>query len=851
MPERFLANNRQVCFRLLLFSFPVNTNTDEWKEKWRVIVIQAVIMAGGSGTRLRPLTCDLPKPMVPVLNRPVMSYTVDLLKKHGIENIAVTLAYLPGKIQDFYGSGEEMGVKFQYFVEDVPLGTAGSVMNTGDFLRGTFIVISGDALTDLDISAALEFHRQRRSMATLVLHCQAIPLEYGVVVTDKEGRITRFLEKPSWGEVFSDTVNTGIYILEPEVMEYCRKGEQADFSKDLFPRLMKDNVPMYGWVTPGYWCDIGDLRSYRQAQFDLLEGKVAVEIGGTEKSSGFWVEGSAEIAEDVEITPPVYIGGNCVLEPGIRLGPFTVINDCCQVGSGSSLKQTVVWKHTRLGTNVECRGATICSNVSLDSGARLFEDSVLGNGILAEENVTIRPGAKVWPGKIISDGTEISDNLVWGSRLGRRLFGRKDISGLFNVEVTPEFASRLGSAFAVQAGKRECIIISADNHQASALVADSLGVGILAAGSRVIRCSGLAAPVARYAVRQYRAGGGIHVRLDVHRKNRVHLEFFDSLGANIDRGRERKLEAAFNNQDYQRAAATEVEIVERSNDILRLYFAQGARELRALGPGKSGPQVVLGAESDHISFLATAYLSHIGCTVTRGGYSPAAVSARVQDVSASLGVHLSADGEGLVLVDDEGRLVDSEEYRALSTWIALQAKGSSVVLPHDAAQAIRDMAARSQAILIPAKTRPGEIMAEMRRLDHDSRVALQFTLFFDGIQAAGIIADYLVAKNTSLRGIFAQLPALHCRKTAVSCLWTEKGRVLRELANGHSPEEMELNEGVKITGEKGWALVLPDSEKPQFNIFTEGHNEEFAQELATEYSEKVRSLLNKGPKQQS
>lgn len=838
-------------FRLLLFSFPVNTNTDKWKENWRVIVIQAVIMAGGSGTRLRPLTCDLPKPMVPVLNRPVMSYTVDLLKKHGIEDIAVTLAYLPGKIQDFYGSGIDSGVSLQYFVEEVPLGTAGSVMNTGDFLRGTFIVISGDALTDLDISAALEFHRQHHSPATLVLHRQAIPLEYGVVITDNRDRITRFLEKPGWGEVFSDTVNTGIYILEPEVMEYCRKGEQADFSKDLFPRLMKDNVPMYGWVTPGYWCDIGDLRSYRQAQFDLLEGKVAAEIEGMEQSSGFWVGEGTDMAEDVEIIPPVYIGRNCVLEPRVRLGPCTIINDYCHVESGSSLKRTVAWKHTRVGPNVECRGATICSNVSLDSGTRLFEDAVLGNGILAEENVTIRPGAKVWPGKIISDGTEVSNNLVWGSRLGRRLFGRKDISGLFNVEATPEFACRLGSAFAVQAGKRECFVISADNHQASALLADALGVGILAAGFRVIRCSGLAAPVARYAVRQYGAGGGIHVRLDVHRKNRVHLEFFDSLGSNIDRGRERKLEAAFNNQDYQRADAADVEIVERSNDILRLYFAQGARELRALGPGKSGPRVVLGAESDQISFLASAYLSHIGCTVKRGGDSPASVSAKMQEVSASMGVYLSADGEGLVVVDDEGRLVDSEDYRALSTWIALQTKGSSIVLPHDAAQAIRDMALRSQAHLIPAKTGPGEIMAEMRRRDHDPRVALQFTLFFDGIQAAGIIADYLAANDTSLREIFAKLPALHCRKAAVPCMWTEKGRVLRELADGHNPEEMELNEGVKIMGEKGWALVLPDSEKPQFNIFTEGHSEEFAQELAAEYSEKVRSLLNKGPKQQS
>lgn len=836
----------QPRFSLLQFVLSVNTNTD-MKKIAGGIVIRAVIMAGGSGTRLRPLTCDLPKPLVPIVNRPVMSYTVDLLKKHGIENIAVTLAYLPGKIKDYYGAGEEFGVNMQYFVEDTPLGTAGSVKNTGDFLQDTFVVISGDALTDLDLSAALDFHKQRRSQATLVLHRQPIPLEYGVVITDAQGRITRFLEKPSWGEVFSDTVNTGIYILESGVMDYLTPGQKYDFSKDLFPRLLAEGIPLYGYVTEGYWCDIGDLSSYRQAQFDALEGKVDINIAAVEKEPGIWVGEECRLADTVELQAPVYLGRGCMVEEGVKLGPYTVINDFCRVEEGASLKRTVVWKYTLLGQKVECRGATVCDKVSLATGVRVFEDAVVGSGTILEPGVTLRPGVKVWPGKQVVEDTELRQNLVWGSRLSRRLFGRKDIKGQFNVEVTPEFASRLGSAFAALAGKPELFVVTGDYLEASALVADGLTAGILACGSRVMRAAGLAAPMTRFAVRHYQAWGGIHVRMDGIKKNHVHLEFFGATGANLDRSAERKLEAVFNSDDFQRVAAEVVASAEQNNEILRLYFAEGASGLRVLRPGKTGPVVAVGAETEQIAFLASSFLAYIGCVVKKGGGSAAAVSGAVLDNSADFGVFLGADGEGVALVTETGVQVSPEEYRALCTALALETRGRALVLPHDTPQAIRDMA-KGRADLVPVKSAPGEMMAEMMRRRKDRRVALQYILHFDGIQAAGRIADFLASRKGKLSQVLAELPELYVKNLVIPCQWGEKGRVLRELVDQHSSEQLELQEGVKIRNDKGWTLVLPDSEKPQFNIYAEGHSEEFAQELAAEFTRKVSSLLGKNIK---
>ena len=262
--------------------------------------MKAVIMAGGEGTRLRPLTCNRPKPMVPVAGRPVMEHIVRLLKSHGMDKIAVTLQYLPDHICEYFGDGSQFDVRMRYYTENKPLGTAGSVKNAEDFLDETFLVISGDALTDVDLTKAISFHREKGAFATLILKRVDVPLEYGVVVTDGEGKIIRFLEKPGWGEVFSDTVNTGIYILSPEIFDYYKKDQVFDFGRDLFPLLMKEKRSMYGYVTDDYWCDIGDIEAYMQACFDILDGRVRVDIPGIEIKQGYGLTGDyrREVRQD-------------------------------------------------------------------------------------------------------------------------------------------------------------------------------------------------------------------------------------------------------------------------------------------------------------------------------------------------------------------------------------------------------------------------------------------------------------------------------------------------------------------------------------------------------------------------
>ena len=300
--------------------------------------MKAVIMAGGEGSRLRPLTCDRPKPKVPVMNRPLMEYGVELLQRHGFRESAVTLQYLPEKIRDHFGDGRRFGVNLHYFVEEEPLGTAGSVKNAASLLDETFVVVSGDALTDFDLTAAVEFHRARNAAATLVLKSVENPLEYGVVMIDPEGRINRFLEKPGWGEVFSDTVNTGIYILEPEVLSLVEAGRMFDFSKDLFPRLLKMGEPLFGCVLDGFWCDIGDLREYLRAHRAILGGEVRLRLQGRQCGKGIWVEEDVSIHPRAQLSGPLYLGAGCRLEAGARIDGDTVLGSHTRVAERATVR---------------------------------------------------------------------------------------------------------------------------------------------------------------------------------------------------------------------------------------------------------------------------------------------------------------------------------------------------------------------------------------------------------------------------------------------------------------------------------------------------------------------------------
>src|SRR2546429_1780475 len=278
-------------------------------------------MAGGEGTGLRPLTSNQPKPMVPIVGKPCMEHILELVREHGFEDVIVTVAFLPQAIRSYFGDGESLGLSMEYSVEESPLGTAGSVRLASDRLGETFLVISGDALCDIDLGELVAFHREKQAAVTIGLKSVDNPLEFGIVVTDEDGRVERFLEKPSWGQVFSDTINTGIYVLEPEVMRHVPTDRPFDYSKELFPLLLEMGRPLYGYVMDEYWQDIGNLDQFRQANFDALDEAVSLNVPGIRLRGNVWLGEGVELDDLEQIEAPAFVGNYPRVPPGAPVAP--------------------------------------------------------------------------------------------------------------------------------------------------------------------------------------------------------------------------------------------------------------------------------------------------------------------------------------------------------------------------------------------------------------------------------------------------------------------------------------------------------------------------------------------------
>src|SRR5215813_1146529 len=351
--------------------------------------MKAVVMAGGEGSRLRPLTVKRPKPMVPIVGKPVMEHILNLLKRHGITEVVVTVQYLASNIEDYFGNGSQFGMRITYSREDTPLGTAGSVKNAEEQLTEPFLVISGDALTDYNLTGIIEYHQEKKSLATLMLAHVPNPLEYGVIITNEDGHITEFLEKPSWGEVFSDTINTGIYVLDPQIFSYFEKDKQFDFSQELFPMMLRKGDPIYGYIANGYWCDVGNLAEYMRANADVLQGRVNVQISGTDLGGGVWAEDGVEVAPDAQIFGPVWLGHDAKIKDNVMIhgpsavGPYAIVDDRAQID------RSVVWSNSYIGERAELRGALVGTSNSIKSKAVMFEGAVIGDHSVINEGAII------------------------------------------------------------------------------------------------------------------------------------------------------------------------------------------------------------------------------------------------------------------------------------------------------------------------------------------------------------------------------------------------------------------------------------------------------------------------------
>jgi len=831
--------------------------------------MRAVLMAGGSGTRLRPLTCDLPKPMVPILNRPIAEHIINLLKRHDITQIIATLHYLPDVMKDYFQDGSEFGVSIEYVVEeDQPLGTAGCVKNIAEWLDETFLVISGDSITDLDIGAAIAFHRKKQAKATLILARVPNPMEFGVVITDTDARISHFLEKPSTGEIFSDTVNTGIYILEPEVLEYLPCSEEADFSKDLFPLLLREDEPMYGYIAEGYWCDVGNLETYREAQYDALYGKVKLEIDYHERQTGLWVGQNTYIDPSASIEAPAVIGSHCRIGPNAIIEAGTVIGDNVTIGAGADLKRPILWNGVMIGDETYLAACVIARGTRVERRSQILEGAIVGALSTVGEEAQISAGVRVWPSKRIESGAILNINLIWGNTAHRNLFGQRGVSGLANIDITPEFAVKLGASYGSTLKPGSQVIVSRDQRSVSRMVSRSIIGGLMSVGVHIQNLQATAIPISRIMAPKMGVVGGIHVRIHPDRPDTILIEFFDEKGISISKAKEKKIEGAYFKEDIRRVSIPEIGNMAYPAGVLDVYRKSFETQLNIEAIRTSCSKIVIDYAYGVSGAILPEILGKFACdaVVLNASLRQTAVSTQereallhqlgqvVEALKASLGVQVFANGEQFILVDEGGIPIRGEQLTALMVHAILTAHPrGTVVVPVNASSAVEQIARRHDGKVIRTKATPTALMEAVQTnpnvvLGGSGETGFIFPQLHPGFDAMFSVAkllEMLTIQERSLAQIRVELPRVCHKFIALRCPWKVKGSLMRYLVETYSHEKLDLKDGVKIINphNDNWILILPDAGEPLIHIYANGEDRDWVDLSLREYRQRVQQFI--------
>ncbi|HVB62649.1 MAG TPA: mannose-1-phosphate guanyltransferase, partial [Ktedonobacteraceae bacterium] len=832
--------------------------------------VKAVVMAGGEGSRLRPLTIRRPKPMVPIAGKPVMEHILNLLKRHGITEVVVTVQYLASNIEDYFGNGSQLGMRITYSREDIPLGTAGSVKNAEDQLTEPFLVISGDALTDYDLTALIAYHREKQSMATLMLAHVPNPLEYGVIITNEDGHIAQFLEKPSWGEVFSDTINTGIYVIDPKVFTYFEKNKPFDFSQELFPMMLRNGDPIYGYIAEsGYWCDVGNLAEYMRANADVLQRRVEAEIPAKNVGGNIWCEAGVEIAEDAQLYGPIYLAHDCKIKAGAiihgpsTIGHYTIVDERAQID------RSIVWNNSYIGERAELRGALVGSSTSIKSKAVMFEGSVIGDNSIVQEGAIIQPNVKIWPDKEIESGAVVNTSIIWGSQGRRGLFSRFGVTGLVNVDLTPDFATKLGGAYGAILAKGSVVCINRDSHQRTPrMIKRAVIAGLPSAGVNVQDINQVPIPVARYFIRTTDAVGGVHVRLSPYDRRVIDMKFFDQNGLDINKTTERKLENLFFREDFRRVDVDEIGAIDvLENAVVINRYMKGfskAVDYEIVRKGKF--QLVIDYANGSTTQLLPGIFDRLGCELVVLNASPdesrlarsyeevakdlTRLATITSSLGANLGIHIDPGGENISVVDDRGRVVDGTKMLAAMASLFLRHyRGGTVAAPVTAPNALQYIAQRYEGHIQHTKVLRHAMMTAATRegvvLVGDGVGGFVMPILhpaFDGMLAIAKLLELLAVFHTRLSDVVDDLPPYYMSTTRVTCPWEYKGKVMRILSEQYRERRAKPIDGIKIELGKEWVLVLPDADRPLFHIVAESVSNDQAQALAEKYARVVSGL---------
>jgi mannose-1-phosphate guanylyltransferase / phosphomannomutase len=828
--------------------------------------MQAVVMAGGAGTRLRPLTTAVPKALLPIVGQPMLARVVRLLGQHGVERCVVTLQHQASVVLKYFSADHIEGVNLRFLTEPRPLGTAGSVRYAQTWLDDDdILVISGDCLTDMNLRELYRRHQETGADLTIALAHRNDPRNYGVVSIDDDGRVVSMVEKPSWGEVADDTVNTGVYIVSPRVLDAIPVDGPSDWAHDIIPTLLRRGARVYGQVMDGYWEDVGTFASYSSAQRDLLDGKVRSDVEAFEVAPGVLVATGAELSPEAEVRPPVYIGPFAKIEADAVIGPYTVVGTNALVRGRALVDHCVLHPNVFVGNDADLRGAIIGRATEVRHGARVLEGAVIADSCTVMDGAVIGTDVLIYPGKTIDEGTVVDESVVWESPSQRQVFSDSGVRGIVNVDMTPERIVRLAAAFATILPKGATVSVGRDHSRAARAMNRALAGALTAAGINLRDLRAVTTALVRNDTARY-SEGGVVLRTTPGRPDSLDVLFLNSHGGEISSHQREAIERIFTRKEFRRPLPSDIGDIRTPHRILDDYANDVEAEINMEAIRRASPRIVVDAGGGPAAGVLSVIMGRLGLDALTIGAaleeSAAAdtsphreaalrrLSGLVVSSGARLGARLGPTGERLSIVDELGRVIDDGRLLLIMLdLMAAQRHYGCVAVPVTTSRLAEEVAAyhgtavrrigAGFAALAAASAESDVILAG------DGRGRLVLPALGPGPDAVAVLMMLLALMadtELSLSQLNARIPATSVVSRAVTVPWHRRAAVMRAVRQQAEDLEVDTLDGVRIVERDGsWCLVLPDDDQACLNLFAEASSTSAAERLLDRWQSVVES----------
>ncbi len=829
--------------------------------------MKAVVMAGGFGTRIQPLTNSRPKPMLPIINKPMMEQTMMTLKDLGITEFIVLLYFKPEIIQDYFGDGSDFGIKITYVVPDDDYGTAGAVKLAQKHIGDeNFIIISGDLVTDFNFQEIFDYHKSKESKLTITLTSVDNPLEFGVVISNEDGKIEKFLEKPSWGEVFSDTINTGIYIIEPEILDYIPKHENYDFAKDLFPRLMREGIDLMAGYAKGYWRDVGNPESYREVYEDILLNRVKFKIDGKKQlfpDGILYSKDNYKLDKSIEIIGTVVLGKNVTLKKNIKLNNV-VIGDNITIGRDSNIRNSVIWENVTIGRNTKLDSCVICNDNKIGKNVTAKAGMILAEGCEIGELVSIEKDVTIWANKVIEDASIVSNNLILGSKYKNSIFEYGKVVGQSNVELSCEMATKLAEAFGAQLPVGSTILMSRDYHKNSRMLKRAFLGGILSSGINVVDYNAIPSSIMRCNIAiNEKFVAGVYFNQKLNDPTSTVITFFNNEALRINSDLSKKIEKSFFKESFRRVDFSKIgEIYESAHEIEYKSYKREIEVLLQLHKFKCidcriavdmmhgiasevFPEILNDLGIDNIMFNAHEDVSRLSNINSLVKQSNSDMSSIIKALKLDAGFILYPYGQRLDIVCDNGIVLDKQtSLFVVLMLLNMEAKSlgvrKRVFLPTWASDIVEfeniEIERGQYSNFTNAKLKQYDLVAT----GEGNFSFIEFATHRDSMYATLKILEMILTHGVRLSKLISSLPKFYYKTTQVQCNQALKGKMMRMFLQDAKGKKSSTLDGVKIWLDKhDWILMIPDLYTDNLNLYIQAQDNKKGQAILDKYSKKI------------